>query len=158
MRTVLVPLLSMVVATVRSRAALQLEILALRQQLAVLQQLLAEALAECHRRLQGQPEGAGREVDCAAQLFFGDRLLGDPTQLLDDHLWKLFEKGLIAADEMLDKSRHPGDIQEKLEKAGKLHEAGDAALSGQLGGMVTSEDAAPKGPAAPQPVAAGAKP
>jgi len=79
-------------------------------------------------------------------------------QLLDDHLWKLFEKGLIAADEMLDKSRHPGDIQEKLEKAGKLHEAGDAALAGQIGGMVTSEDAAPKGPAAPQPVAAGAQP
>ena len=37
MRTVLVPLLSMVVASLRSRAALQLEILALRQQLAVLQ-------------------------------------------------------------------------------------------------------------------------
>ncbi len=37
MRTVLVPLLSMVVAAVRSRATLQLEILALRQQLAVLQ-------------------------------------------------------------------------------------------------------------------------
>ncbi len=37
MRTVLVPLLSMVVATVRSRATLQLEVLALRQQLAVLQ-------------------------------------------------------------------------------------------------------------------------
>ena len=37
MRTVLVPLLSMVVATIRSRAALELEILALRQQLAVLQ-------------------------------------------------------------------------------------------------------------------------
>ncbi len=37
MRTVLVPLIYMVVASVRSRAALQLEILALRQQLAVLQ-------------------------------------------------------------------------------------------------------------------------
>ena len=37
MRTVLVPLLYIVVATVRSRAALQLEILALRQQLAVRQ-------------------------------------------------------------------------------------------------------------------------
>ena len=37
MRTVLVPLLYMVVATLRCRAALELEILALRQQLAVLQ-------------------------------------------------------------------------------------------------------------------------
>ena len=37
MRTVLVPLLYNVIATFRSRAALQLEVLALRQQLAVLQ-------------------------------------------------------------------------------------------------------------------------
>ncbi len=73
-------------------------------------------------------------------------------QLLDDHLWKLFDEGLIAADEMLDKARHPGDIQEKLEKAGKLHEAGDAALAGQLGGA--SADAQ-EGPA-PRAQPAGA--
>ena len=78
-------------------------------------------------------------------------------QLLDDHLWKLFDKGLIAADEMLDKAKHPGDLQEKLEKAGKLHEAGDAALAGQFGGKAISEEAAAKAAAAaPQPAAAGA--
>src|SRR5436190_3959822 len=55
-------------------------------------------------------------------------------QLLDEHLWNLYERGQVAADEMLDKARHPGDIQEKLEKIGKGHEAGDAAVQGILGG------------------------
>ncbi|RIK67590.1 MAG: type IV pili twitching motility protein PilT [Planctomycetota bacterium] len=47
-------------------------------------------------------------------------------QLLDEHLWSLYERNLISAEDMLDRSRQPGDLQEKLEKAGKLHEAGDA--------------------------------
>jgi twitching motility protein PilT len=50
-------------------------------------------------------------------------------QLLDEHLWNLFDKNMIDADEMLDKARHPGEIQDKLEKAGKLHEAGDALIA-----------------------------
>lgn len=54
-------------------------------------------------------------------------------QLLDDHLWSLFEAGQIEADEMLDKARQPGDLQVKLEKAGKLHEAGDAVIRGIAG-------------------------
>lgn len=49
-------------------------------------------------------------------------------QLLDDHLWSLYERGMVDAVEMLDKGRHPADLQDKLEKAGKLHEAGDAAV------------------------------
>ncbi|MBX3396790.1 MAG: type IV pilus twitching motility protein PilT [Phycisphaerae bacterium] len=51
-------------------------------------------------------------------------------QLLDDHLWSLYERNLIDAAEMLDKARQPGEIQEKLERAGKLHEAGDALIEG----------------------------
>ena len=54
-------------------------------------------------------------------------------QLLDDHLWSLFERGQIDADEMLDKARQPSDLQAKLEKAGKLHEAGDAMIRGLSG-------------------------
>jgi len=50
-------------------------------------------------------------------------------QLLDDHLWTLYERGMIDAAEMLDKARHAGEIQEKLEKAGKLHEAGEALIT-----------------------------
>src|SRR5262245_1049205 len=50
-------------------------------------------------------------------------------QLLDDHLWSLFERGMIEAGEMLDKARQPSELQEKLEKAGKLHEAGEALIT-----------------------------
>ncbi len=60
-------------------------------------------------------------------------------QLLDDHLWSLFETGQIDADEMLDKARQPGELQEKLEKAGKLHEAGDAIVRG-LGGVSAQDE------------------
>jgi twitching motility protein PilT len=50
-------------------------------------------------------------------------------QLMDDHLWNLYDKGQIDADEMLDKARQPGMLQDKLEKAGKLHEAGEAIIT-----------------------------
>ncbi|MFO0973187.1 MAG: type IV pilus twitching motility protein PilT [Phycisphaerae bacterium] len=60
-------------------------------------------------------------------------------QLLDEHLWSLYERGLISAADMLERSRFPADLQEKLEKAGKLHEAGEV---GMLGGMAA---AAPDG-------------
>ncbi|HPF40435.1 MAG TPA: type IV pilus twitching motility protein PilT [Phycisphaerae bacterium] len=49
-------------------------------------------------------------------------------QLLDDHLWQLYERGLIDAADMLDRARQPGELQDKLEKAGKLHEAGEALV------------------------------
>ncbi len=50
-------------------------------------------------------------------------------QLLDEHLWSLYERGLIEAADMLDRGRQPAELQEKLEKAGKLHEAGDALVN-----------------------------
>ena len=39
-------------------------------------------------------------------------------QLLDDHLWRLYEKGLISAEEMVDKCKDPGDLTEKVHRAG----------------------------------------
>ncbi len=39
-------------------------------------------------------------------------------QLLDDHLWSLYEKGIIPADEMIDKSKDPGELTEKVHRAG----------------------------------------
>jgi twitching motility protein PilT len=36
-------------------------------------------------------------------------------QLLDEHLWNLYLQGTISSEEMIDKSRHPGELQEKLE-------------------------------------------
>lgn len=37
-------------------------------------------------------------------------------QLLDDHLWELYDKDLIAIEEMLDKARYPAAVLEKAEK------------------------------------------
>ncbi|MBM4103094.1 MAG: type IV pilus twitching motility protein PilT [Planctomycetes bacterium] len=37
-------------------------------------------------------------------------------QLLDDHLWELYDKDLIAIEEMLDKGRYPAALLEKAEK------------------------------------------
>jgi twitching motility protein PilT len=50
-------------------------------------------------------------------------------QLLDDHLWSLYDGGNISAEDMLDRARNPGELQLKLEKAGKLHEAGEAMIT-----------------------------
>ncbi|MCA9279087.1 MAG: type IV pilus twitching motility protein PilT [Phycisphaeraceae bacterium] len=40
-------------------------------------------------------------------------------QLLDDHLWSLYSKGIIDAAEMVDKSKNPGDLIDKVRKLGK---------------------------------------
>ncbi len=39
-------------------------------------------------------------------------------QLLDDHLWSLFEKGILSGEDMLDKSRAREAMIEKLKRAG----------------------------------------
>jgi twitching motility protein PilT len=39
-------------------------------------------------------------------------------QLLDDHLWSLFEQGLISAEEMVDKSKDPGELTERIHRSG----------------------------------------
>jgi len=39
-------------------------------------------------------------------------------QLLDDHLWALYAQGIISAEEMIDKSKDPGDLTEKVHRAG----------------------------------------
>ena len=54
-------------------------------------------------------------------------------QLLDDHLWQLYDSGKIEASEMLDKARQPGALQDKLlgkkkamgNKSDGLDEGGD---------------------------------
>ncbi|MGD9790755.1 MAG: type IV pilus twitching motility protein PilT [Phycisphaerales bacterium] len=40
-------------------------------------------------------------------------------QLLDDHLWSLYMKGVIAADEMIDVSKNPQDLTNKIHKLGR---------------------------------------
>jgi len=41
-------------------------------------------------------------------------------QLLDDHLWSLFGRNLISAEEMIDKARNPADLTERVHRAGKM--------------------------------------
>jgi len=36
-------------------------------------------------------------------------------QLLDEHLWQLYIQGHISAEDMIDKARNPGELQDKLE-------------------------------------------
>jgi len=39
-------------------------------------------------------------------------------QLLDDHLWSLYSRGMIAADEMVDKGKNQTDLRNKVHQAG----------------------------------------
>lgn len=40
-------------------------------------------------------------------------------QLLDEHLWALYMKGMISAEEMVDKSKNPGDLTDRVHKLGR---------------------------------------
>jgi len=37
-------------------------------------------------------------------------------QLLDEHLWELFKRGDISAEDAIDRSKHPGEMQDKIDK------------------------------------------
>ncbi|MEY5061956.1 MAG: hypothetical protein RIS45_1877, partial [Planctomycetota bacterium] len=39
-------------------------------------------------------------------------------QLLDDHLWKLYTEGKISPEECIDKCKNPGDLKDKIHRAG----------------------------------------
>jgi twitching motility protein PilT len=52
-------------------------------------------------------------------------------QLLDDNLWSLFQAGKISAEECIDKSRNPGQVVDKMQRAGLDVEAGDDALAAE---------------------------
>jgi twitching motility protein PilT len=40
-------------------------------------------------------------------------------QLLDDHLWSLYSRGMISAEEMIDKSKNPADLTDKIHRIGR---------------------------------------
>src|SRR3954470_7048936 len=40
-------------------------------------------------------------------------------QLLDDHLWTLYSRGMISAEEMIDKSKNPADLTDKVHRLGR---------------------------------------
>jgi twitching motility protein PilT len=39
-------------------------------------------------------------------------------QLLDEHLWSIYSKGLISAEEMVDKARNAGELSERVRRSG----------------------------------------
>lgn len=47
-------------------------------------------------------------------------------QLLDEHLWQLYEDGLVSPEDCTDRSRHPGQMQDKID-AHRRHMTGAAA-------------------------------
>jgi twitching motility protein PilT len=40
-------------------------------------------------------------------------------QLLDDHLWTLYSKGIISPEEMIDKGKNPADLTDKVHRIGR---------------------------------------
>src|SRR3954469_10538445 len=73
-------------------------------------------------------------------------------QLLDDHLWMLFQAGKIAAEEAIDKSKVPSMMVDRMQRQGMMApEGADEAL------MAEAEDASDGAPAAAAaaPAAAG---
>lgn len=46
-------------------------------------------------------------------------------QLMDDHLWQLYTDGIIAAEELVDKSKDPTDAADKIKRAGGQFERSD---------------------------------
>jgi twitching motility protein PilT len=49
-------------------------------------------------------------------------------QLLDDHLWTLFQAGKIGAEEAIDKSKVPGAMVDRMQRAGLQVDKKDDAL------------------------------
>jgi twitching motility protein PilT len=49
-------------------------------------------------------------------------------QLLDDHLWKLFQAGKISKEEAIDKSKNPGAMVDRMQRAGIVVDKADDAL------------------------------
>ena len=54
-----------------------------------------------------------RSIDSAIQT---GRKFG--MQLLDSHLWSLYERGMIAAEEMIDKGRDSNALTQKVHSTG----------------------------------------
>jgi twitching motility protein PilT len=71
-------------------------------------------------------------------------------QLLDDHLWRLFNAGKISKEEAIDKSKNPGAMVDRMQRAGIAVENVDDALlaeveEAQQTAQKTKEGGAPAG-------------
>jgi twitching motility protein PilT len=75
-------------------------------------------------------------------------------QLLDDHLWQLFQGGKISAEEAIDKSKNPGGMVDRLQRSGVSVQSEEEQLMAELaaaeaagGGGSPAAAAAPAAPA-----------
>ena len=59
-------------------------------------------------------EGKTFRIDSAIQT---GRKFG--MQLLDDHLWDLYQRGTVSMQDMIDKAKDPGKVQERLQRGGR---------------------------------------
>ena len=53
-------------------------------------------------------------------------------QLLDDHIWELYEQGLVNAEDAVDRSRHPGNMQDKIDSHRKSTMVGEGEEEGDV--------------------------
>jgi twitching motility protein PilT len=67
-------------------------------------------------------------------------------QLLDDNLWNLFQSGKIAAEETIGKSKNPGGMVDRMQRAGIMVDKKDDALLAEAEEAQAGE--APSKPAA----------
>lgn len=40
-------------------------------------------------------------------------------QLLDEHLWSMYTRGIVSAEDMIDKAKNPADLRDRVHKLGK---------------------------------------
>src|SRR2546430_33705 len=66
-------------------------------------------------------------------------------QLLDDHLWMLFQSGKIAAEEAIDKSKVPSMMVDRMQRAGLMAPAVDDAMMAEAEDMGDDEGGAAGG-------------
>ena len=73
-------------------------------------------------------------------------------QLLDDHLWMLFQAGKIGAEEAIDKSKVPGSMVDRMQRNGVMVQKKDDALMAEAeergaggGGGASASPGAPAG-------------
>src|ERR1051325_1268530 len=60
-------------------------------------------------------------------------------QLLDDHLWLLFQSGKISAEEAIDKSKVPSMMVDRMQRAGLMAPAVDDALMAEAADVADEE-------------------
>jgi twitching motility protein PilT len=69
-------------------------------------------------------------------------------QLLDDHLWFLFQGGKIAAEEAIDKSKNPGGMVDRMQRNGVMVSKKDDALMAEAEDARAADGGKPGGAAA----------